>query len=537
VWHKKVDEMVKKGEDPRSLTDPSAQKKRKAELKEEITKLKKRREEREEEKLQMDEERDRADREREMMEHVGWEAKEDKFHLEMAKERTKIRLQEKRAKPIDNLAKNFLLDDHFDMALKEPWKVFNKLKLAEMKELREGIDHYSSLGDRVEYWAALAAVGDDEMEKLRAKDETVKTGAAGLAIQEGIHTSVTEQVNTMFEGKSGAELEELNDQIEGHIEQGGAEDLEYWQNLLKRLTVHRAKATLREVQQQLVQARLRKLTNAGEDLFDEEGQAKAPPTEEGGDAVMMPPPADMLAKINQQRDAHEQAIEEAEPDASGGWSPVLLDELPEGEEELVATAAEDLDELECLRRAVASLEGETVDTGLAEAHASSAAEDALFAKEHARALSDQEAGEVAFGEANAVETGGAAQYWWAEKYKARKPRYFNRIHTGYEWNKYNQTHYDHDNPPPKVVQGYKFNVFYPDLIDKAKAPVYHINPDPDGNPELCVIRFSAGPPYEDIAFKVVNREWEYSHKKGYKCTFDRGVLHLFFNFKRHRYRR
>ena len=94
-----------------------------------------------------------------------------------------------------------------------------------------------------------------------------------------------------------------------------------------------------------------------------------------------------------------------------------------------------------------------------------------------------------------------------------------------------------NNPPPKVVQGYKFNVFYPDLIDKSKAPVYHINPDPDGNPELCVIRFSAGPPYEDIAFKVVNREWEYSHKKGYKCTFDRGVLHLFFNFKRHRYRR
>ena len=24
--------------------------------------------------------------------------------------------------------------------------------------------------------------------------------------------------------------------------------------------------------------------------------------------------------------------------------------------------------------------------------------------------------------------------------------------TGYEWNKYNQTHYDGDNPPPKTVQ-------------------------------------------------------------------------------------
>jgi len=76
---------------------------------------------------------------------------------------------------------------------------------------------------------------------------------------------------------------------------------------------------------------------------------------------------------------------------------------------------------------------------------------------------------------------------------------------GFEWNKYNQTHYDTDNPPPKIVQGYKFNVstymymyvcvchglvhyvrnkdvalrcyyihqiFYPDLINKRKTPTY-----------------------------------------------------------------
>ncbi len=43
-------------------------------------------------------------------------------------------------------------------------------------------------------------------------------------------------------------------------------------------------------------------------------------------------------------------------------------------------------------------------------------------------------------------------FWWHEKHKPRRPKYFNRVHTGYEWNKYNQTHYDHDNPPPKTVQ-------------------------------------------------------------------------------------
>ncbi|KAK9826911.1 hypothetical protein WJX81_008654, partial [Elliptochloris bilobata] len=130
-------------------------------------------------------------------------------------------------------------------------------------------------------------------------------------------------------------------------------------------------------------------------------------------------------------------------------------------------------------------------------------------------------------------------YWWHEKYRPRKPKYFNRVHTGYEWNKYNQTHYDHDNPPPKVVQGYKFNIFYPDLIDKSIAPEYLLERDPnaDEHGSTCLLRFTAGPPYEDVYFKILNKEWEYSHKRGFKCTFERGILHLYFNFKRQRYRR
>ncbi|OUM57783.1 hypothetical protein PIROE2DRAFT_17119 [Piromyces sp. E2] len=127
-------------------------------------------------------------------------------------------------------------------------------------------------------------------------------------------------------------------------------------------------------------------------------------------------------------------------------------------------------------------------------------------------------------------------YKWQDKYRPRKPRYFNRVHTGYEWNKYNQTHYDVDNPPPKVVQGYKFNIFYPDLIDKTKTPTYRIEKD-SGYPDTIIIRFIAGPPYEDIAFRIVNREWEHSHKKGFKCSFDKNVLQLHFHFRRNYYRR
>lgn len=127
-------------------------------------------------------------------------------------------------------------------------------------------------------------------------------------------------------------------------------------------------------------------------------------------------------------------------------------------------------------------------------------------------------------------------YQWQDKYRPRKPRFFNRVHTGYEWNKYNQTHYDTDNPPPKIVQGYKFNIFYPDLIDKIQTPQYYLEPCSDSK-EFVILRFHAGPPYEDIAFKIVNREWEYSHKKGFRSQFHKNIFQLWFHFRRYRYRR
>ncbi len=50
---------------------------------------------------------------------------------------------------------------------------------------------------------------------------------------------------------------------------------------------------------------------------------------------------------------------------------------------------------------------------------------------------------------------------WAMTFSAPSSffnRYHNRVHTGYDWNMYNKTHYDLQNPPPKTVQGYKFNI-------------------------------------------------------------------------------
>ncbi|KAL3629814.1 hypothetical protein CASFOL_027036 [Castilleja foliolosa] len=105
----------------------------------------------------------------------------------------------------------------------------------------------------------------------------------------------------------------------------------------------------------------------------------------------------------------------------------------------------------------------------------------------------------------------------------RKPRFEYRVQTGYEWNKYNRTHYDHDSPPPKFVQGYKFDVHYPDLVGQSKVPTYEIEKDGDRF-DTCILRFRGGTPYQDLAFRIVNGG-------------DGGILRLYFNFVRCRYRR
>ena len=158
---------------------------------------------------------------------------------------------------------------------------------------------------------------------------------------------------------------------------------------------------------------------------------------------------------------------------------------------------------------------------------SKAAEE-MYQREVARGVNEDE--EI-FASEEQVVTSDLSQ--WAARHKPRKPRYFNRVQLGYEWNKYNQTHYDHDNPPPKVVQGYKFNIFYPDLIDKSRAPTYRIEREngrkrgqsfaPAGEDDTCLIHFIAGPPYEDIAFRIVDKEWDYASKRerGFKSIFDK----------------
>jgi hypothetical protein len=425
--------------------------------------------------------------------------------------------------------------------------------------------------------------------------------ATATASEPGLHASLDADVHAMLSGKSYGELAELEAQIGETLADGTAPEPEYWDAVLRRLKVWLARARVTEIHTALrerVAASLGLGGGAGGAAgagalraamgWDAPGGGhRAPEGGEadggaaGGEGGASPYDGHAFGEDAAGGDADAAAAQPLFPPSAepqdGRYSPVRLACVPrEDAGAPVVDAAADAAALAAARGAVRGREAAAhVGAAAAAARAAGpAAGDASFRAAIAaasappsaaaaggllsrvattpedvadeararelRALAtkvmgdDEEGAEVTFSGEVALES---TVYWWHDKYRPRKPKYFNRVHTGYEWNKYNQTHYDHDNPPPKVVQGYKFNIFYPDLIDKTKAPSFSIMPDGSKAGETCILRIHAGPPYEDIAFKIVNKEWEHSHKRGFKCTFERGILHLYINFVRPRYRR
>ncbi|PKA54344.1 hypothetical protein AXF42_Ash000177 [Apostasia shenzhenica] len=529
VWRKKIERDVSQGV-PVDIS-VSSEKKRQRERMAEIEKVKKRREERAIEKAQHEEEMAMLARERARAEFQDWEKKEEEFHFDQSKVRSQIRLREGRVKPIDVLAKNLNCSDDFDIEINEPYMVFKGLTVKEMEELRDDIKMYldmdRSTETRVKFWEALMLVCNWELAEARKKDALDRARVRGeeppaeiLAEERGLHSSIEIDVKRLLDGKSFAELEKMQKSIESQMRSGTAKVVEYWEAVLKRLHIFKAKACLKEIHANLLRKHLQNLEQHVESENGGEGDEVAKLSEED----------DVNPVEDHQQYSTEMGIDEAAnvpEEEAGSFSPVLLHG---DEDEEAIDPEEDQAELDRKREAVTEQQRRIQEAIQAKAPAPDD-----FELKAIKAMGAMEEGDSVFG-AGAEINLDSQVYWWHDKYRPRKPKYFNRVHTGYEWNKYNQTHYDHDNPPPKIVQGYKFNIFYPDLVDKTKAPVYTIDKDGNSN-ETCIIRFHAGPPYEDIAFRIVNKEWEYSHKKGFKCTFERGILHVYFNFKRYRYRR
>ncbi|RKP04690.1 cactus-binding C-terminus of cactin protein-domain-containing protein, partial [Thamnocephalis sphaerospora] len=410
------------------------------------------------------------------------------------------------------------------------------LDVNEMDELHKDIRYYLRLEKHEQnkkFWQALLVVCDDELERLRAPAQHVDPRAAGRGTASAV---VESDVQSLLAGKTIVQLDSLQSQIQRKLASNEPVDVEYWERVLRALTVAKAKAKLDDIHQDMLMKRLERLRELQRHQA-EQSRMEIEQSLEAQHGLRHEPDA----LLQQAREEVAMEIDEAEATQAmpvepytRAMSPVPWDTVPRADRELpVVDAEEDMQTLlkqreEVRQRKFVPKPMAPIPSQEITSNDDLAAE--MYRIEASRGMDEDE--EVF----DIEETLASTTYMWQDKYRPRRPRYFNRVHTGYEWNKYNQTHYDHDNPPPKVVQGYKFNIFYPDLIDKTKAPSYRIEKEP-GNDETVMLRFTAGPPYEDIAFRIVNRSWEYSHKKGFRSKFDRGVLQLHFRFKRHFYRR
>jgi hypothetical protein len=490
-----------------------------------------------------------------------WVSQEDDFVLRQTKKKAEIRVKEGRARPIDWLAVTLRvvdptrdvnpLDDEVeekDLDFVDPESVFEGLEGEdELADLRKDIETYMNLEKNKknrDYWRTMQIICKDRQRRLK------KAGPEGRAVG-----SVAADIDKLLRPKTYEQLETLEGQIRAKLDSDEPIDTDYWQQLLDSLLVWKAKAKLKKVYQDVLDSKLGQLREENERRAGEARQqyvALLTPT----DPVVYSKALDPDPRLEiPSRDKALDVVDEA--DFLDGVAKARRKVLHMGYVPAPKSNAQNTPSSGLVR-----LSGPSGLSGLSRPqqdptsrfdHAAASSKDdvsstskALFDRDVARGVDEDE--EVFAGEEELAGE-AAPPPLWGGRHRPRKPKYFNRVQMGYEWNKYNQTHYDHDNPPPKVVQGYKFHIFYPDLIDPTRAPTYRIVREggrrkgqtaaPAGEEDTCIIRFVAGPPYEDIAFRVVDRDWDYSakHDRGFKSTFERGVLTLHFSFKRIVYRK
>eukprot|EP01063_Lacrimia_lanifica_P004738 TRINITY_DN12699_c0_g1_i1.p1 TRINITY_DN12699_c0_g1~~TRINITY_DN12699_c0_g1_i1.p1 ORF type:complete len:553 (+),score=262.01 TRINITY_DN12699_c0_g1_i1:162-1820(+) len=462
----------------------------------EINKAKQRREEREIERAMLDDEKRRMIADADGLTLEEWEARGQDFEVNQLVTRARNRLKERRVVAIDlllftvRILKGFEPAETLGRDLREITKVLAGLSIGDLKTVVKEVDELIKIDGRCQKeWVAVQAVAKNELQEH----------LQGEARRSGVHADVQSDVAKQFAGKTLAEVEEGEREIKAQLQSLPAGiDQEFWDTLLKQVAIFKSKALLKDL-----------YNNKMKDMYGEDAAPAG-----GGRA------AARQRVLLCTEDSEDEAQEEFRRRHTGRLSPpvVPISELSEAAIDALVGEKDDLRAMVALRASVwGGKEGKTEQESLMRARGDK--------------LTDQE---ELFDETVDVKT----TYSWHDRYRPRKPKYFNKMHTGYSWNRYNATHYDVDNPPPKQVMGYKFNISYPDLADKTQQPAFFVEPTSKGwNDDRCVLRFTAGPPYEDVAFLIVNKEWDKNWRAGYKCTFDRGVMQLHFQFVRYRYRR
>ncbi|CAD8065353.1 unnamed protein product [Paramecium primaurelia] len=546
IWKSKLDEKGLHGISEHEL------KEKLDDMLKEIEKLKSQRQKKQEEKIKLEEEKNRLNKERQMENYKQWIDNEDAFFEKVEKLRPLIRIQQQRELPFDKFVRICCIykgqighQKQLEQIMHNPSQFIKtlgheaqKVILNESKkQFAIEIDNKSNFQD---YWASIISIAQAEVEWREQREKDPKCPKFG------IQSEFKQDIKKMFEGKSREGLDELEGEINQMLNYGAEYkiDFDYWEKILKKLKVIKAKTILKNYYE----------------VFCKELKYKS--MRQDNQLVLDVGINTKDIQINVERNATEKQYYQVEIQEQTEYEcvspdPVDCDDYILENDDLKQLTDQRITILtEFLNNAKIELEKQQLKKKKEkekEKEKQKGKQNKLpeFSIPNNRKLEDNVEGldilaqqmfeyerskpleedEVYFNEV----VPQRQEPSWSQKYKLKRPQYFNRVKMGFDWNMYNKTHYDVDNPPPKTIQGYKFNVFYPELIDKTQAPKYTL--ETCENPDYCIIRFIAGPPYEDLAFQILCKEWDYSDRMGFKSVFSRGILHLWFNFKKPRYRR
>lgn len=470
-----------------------------------------------------------------------WVAGEDDFVLNQRKHGSVIRVSQNRGRPVDLLVVNLRLwegdrssefEEIADLNMPSSLEVIEKLDESQVEAVLKDVDEYLDLDTKTRharYWRDVRTLCKERRRKLR--ESCRKRSDEAVAVD----NAIAADIDAILKGKTYNQLLELEDQIRKTLKsKDGPVDVDFWSEVLDELLLTKAITRLDEFQQDVIKERCKRLVATQEAAAQRERQAVLKQlvqlkTDSVKNPIPYDPTMDEISKVDL---IYKQNLHLYSPEQ-------YLASMTSTRERVAAQKFVPMKNVDDLPKFVPSVinfnhsaPGDKVTTDLSQS---------LYEKEMARAVEENEENFVSEASIPGLRPSQGLV----------KPRYFNRVMLGYEWTKYNQQHYTADNPPRKMARGYKFNIFYPDLTNASQTPVYKIIRDEEGkDPKLreqlgagesntCIIQFHAQPPYQDIAFRIVDRPWDSStHKNaGFKSRFENGVLQLHFRFKRVFYRK
>ncbi|KAL8424864.1 hypothetical protein Efla_001669 [Eimeria flavescens] len=434
--------------------------------------------------------------------------------------------------------------------------------LADVK-LHIGVDTTPVDKNNQDLSQALLVLTKDALELSERKAQVLESleweSSPGAAAQAA---AILANIGAILRGKTSGESEALKDHVKTKLETEEDVDSAYWEAILQKIPLFEARAICMVCRERIA----KKAAELEYQKKCEQAKADAAVSGVTGQRAAASPDTEER-QLHQIQKLQEQAkraarVEVQNPGADGShapeWSQVnILHPAEEQEGRMAERQAANHRQRERRLLQFGIDDEKTTEQENEEVIDRTATFEDCVRKEEKNASPDEEV------MSDSPEMKVKQHYGCEEKYRPRKPRFFNQI-----------------------VQEYKFNIFNPDVIDKTKTPTWALAPS--DTPDTIIFRFYAGnnlpsfiwrtstndylttspsaralstcpiprlqlyitpqthrdaptsistPLQEDVAIKTLKRE---SHVERFWCfrnVLDRGFMQLYFTFKKYCYRR